>query len=49
VPVKLTPDKRLIPQEVVYRVLLSMDQTHLLNNVHKGAVVLEAKDIAFPD
>jgi putative peptide zinc metalloprotease protein len=44
VPVKLTPDKRLIPQEAVYRVYLSMDKTHLLNNVQKGAVVLEAKD-----
>ncbi len=44
VPVKLTHDKRLIPQEAVYRVILSMDQTHLLNNVQKGAVVLEAKD-----
>ena len=45
VPVKLTPDKHLIPQEAVYRVYLSiMGKTNIPNRVHQGHVVLKAKD-----
>jgi len=43
VPVKLTPNKHLIPQEAIYRVYLSiMEQTNIPSRVHQGRVVLKA-------